>query len=456
MNFNRAQAYMVGSPYVHPNLFAPHVDSASKPPGTSSSSIQQPQSPPLGSDTALNKSPSISSSSQNNGPAAGASTSSLSSAATPDYVAKPLARVNDRTYFRDPDNPYPLPCDLAEIHRQSLRTMTLIRVFGSPFCAPQLKNQRPKKVLEIACGSGLWSHACHDYFLEHGGSAKPSSKNNQNANKNNSNKNATAESSAPSFTGLDIVSIAPNLRRKGVNWQFVRHDIRKSSLPFPSDHFDFVFIKDAGLCQSATAQQVDLLSEPLRVLKRGGILEVWDSDHVFRALLPNPTPPPKLSEKDQNHAESTATYTISSATPFAAAQNKYLLDYNSWIEKAFEKRKLTPMPCATIGLSFTTEADAFQSAGSRRIAIPLCGEVRWEQTGKRKKLNADQLALRQTALTTIIQMIEGMEPMLREASGKSRDEWDRWWAAMTTDLLQKNGLANGECLEVGAWWGQKK
>ena len=52
-------------------------------------------------------------------------------------------------------------------------------------------------------------------------------------------------------------------------------------------------------------------------------------------------------------------------------------------------------------------------------------------------------------------MIEGLEPMLMEASGKSKDEWDRWWAAMITDLLHDEGTANGECLEVGAWWGQK-
>lgn len=365
------------------------------------------------------------------------SSSSLSS--TTDYTTHPLVRTNDRVYLRDPDNPYPLPCDLAEIHRQTLRSLTLMRVFGAPFCAPQIEKSRPKRVLELACGSGLWSSTCHDYFSRGG-------------------------ASDTAFTGLDILPLAPNLRKRGVNWQFVRHDIRKSSLPFPSDHFDLVFIKDAGLCQSALAQQTDLLSEPLRVLKRGGILEVWDSDYVFRALLPNPTPPPRLAEKDQEQADATATYTISSATPFAAVQNKYLQDYNSWVEKAFEQRKLTPMPCATIGLSFTAEADSFQDVGSRRIAIPL-GEVRWERDGSRlaagagstqKTLTADQLALRRTALMTVIQMIEGMEPMLMEVSGKSRDEWNRWWAAMTTDLLQKNGLASGECLEVGAWWGQKR
>lgn len=436
------------SAYVHPSLLASHLEAfanAHAPIGSPSTN-SRPRSAPNKNSSSLSTPSQTTNNGGAGGPGAAASTSSLSSSpAPPDYVAKPLTRINDRTYFRDPENPYPLPCDLPEIHRQSLRTMTLIQVFGAPYCAPQLKDKRPKKVLELACGSGLWSHACHDYFLEHDvGSLKSPT------DTPNDSKNTT------SFTGLDIVAIVPDLRRKGVNWQFVRHDIRQPTLPFPSEHFDFVFIKDAGLCQSATAQQMDLLAEPLRVLKRGGILEVWDSDHVFRALLPNPTAPPNLSKKDQKHADATATYTISSATPFAAAQNKYLLDYNSWIEKAFEKRKLTPMPCATIGLSFTTEADAFQSSGSRRVAIPLGADVRWEQTGGRGKLNADQLALRHTALTTTIQMIEGMEPMLMEASGKSRDEWDRWWAAMTTDLLQKNGLANGECLEVGAWWGQKR
>lgn len=239
------------SAYVHPSLLISHLEAYANERHASigsSSTNSRPRSAPNTNSSSLS---TPSQNTNNGGPGAGASTSSLSSApAPPDYVATPFTTVNDRTYFRDPENPYPLPCDLPEIHRQSLRTMTLIRVFGSPYCAPQLKEKRPKKVLELACGSGLWSHACHDYFLEHdvGGPKSPKE----------DDKNAT------SFTGLDIVSIAPDLRRKGVNWQFVRHDIRKPTLPFPSEHFDFVFIKDAGLCQSATAQQLDLLGEPLR------------------------------------------------------------------------------------------------------------------------------------------------------------------------------------------------
>ena len=320
-----------------------------------------------------------------------------------------------------------------------MRSLILMRVFGAPFCTPHFDEQPPKRVLELACGSGLWSNTCHDYFARRG-------------------------YLNISFTGLDIVNLAPDLHKQGVNWQFRRHDLRKPRLPFPDGYFDFVFIKDAGICPSGSELQALPLGEPLRVLKSGGVLEVWDSDLIFRTLLPNPPHAPGLSDVDKEQADATGTYTIFSATPFADAQNRYLRDYNAWAQEALERRKLTSMPCAMIGLSFTAESESFKSVGSRRIAIPL-GEVRWERDAhgeaphereQRKALTPDQLSLRQTALLTIVQMIESMEPMLMEASGKGRDEWDRWWTGMTTDLLQKGGVASGECLEVGAWWGQKR
>ncbi|KAJ5898991.1 hypothetical protein N7495_003735 [Penicillium taxi] len=367
-----------------------------------------------------------------------AATSSSSLTSMTDYSTFPLGRQGDRTYFRDPENLYPLPSDIAEIHRQSLRTMMLLRVFGGPFCNPHISNHPPKRVLELACGSGLWSGLCHEYFVRRG---QPN----------------------VAFVGLDMVSLAPDLRKQGMNWQFKRHDLRRPHLPFPDDYFDLVFIKDAGMTPQSPAQQASGLTEYLRVLKSGGVLEIWDSDSVFRSLLPNPAPARKVSTKDQEIANSTATYTFSAATPFTAAQNKFLIDYNSWVEKSFDRRKLTVLPCATIGLAFQSEIDIMENVDSRRIAIPL-GDMRWERegqggkdsTGSRKTLTPEQASIRQTALLTVIKMIEGMEPLLMEASGKSRDEWDRWWVAMTTDLFQKGVFASGECLEVSAWWGQKR
>ena len=125
------------------------------------------------------------------------------------------------------------------------------------------------------------------------------------------------------------------------------------------------------------------------------------------------------------------------------------------------------------------ESEILTDIDYRRLAIPL-DEVRWEREGvggavtqgsngnvisstkgkareaDRRTLTAGQLALRRTALMTVVQMIESLEPLLKEASGKGQDEWDRWQGNMMNDLLNQNGTSWGECLEVGAWWARKK
>ena len=319
----------------------------------------------------------------------------------------------------------------------------LMRVFGAPFCAPYFEDEAPKRILDIACGSGLWDTACHDYFVD---------------------------VDRPLFVGLDIVSLAPDLQDQGLNWQFVQHDARKP-FPFPDGYFDFIFIKEATLTRSALEMQTFPLIEPLRILRSGGVIEIWDSDSIIRTLLPNPVAARGTSEEEREQAENTATYIVSAATPWTKAQNQYLRDYNTWMQKALDRRNLTGTPCAFLSMVFSNLSDSFSDMGGRRIAIPF-SEVRWERepTSKaaarsgsdrltepaRKALTADQLALRRTALTTFVQMIESLEPVLIESSGLGRDEWDRWWAGMTTDLLQQKGTANGEALEVGAWWAKKK
>ena len=332
----------------------------------------------------------------------------------------------------------------------------LMRVHGAPFCSPFFEDSAPQKVLEIACGSALWSSACHDYFKKQG-------------------------YSNISFTGLDIAPLAIDHKIHGLNWRFVQHDLRNTPLPFADEEFDFVFVKDAGLCVPEIAFEGSPLTEAMRMLKPGGVLEVWESDHLFRTLLPHPVVPPGTDEDILEQAEESGTYIISPATAFNPdAQNKYLSDYNEWAQKAFDRRHLTILPCALTSWAFSDDPDFISNCGSRRVAIPF-GEVRWEQeagcgaavraTGhargksvdvvekasnfEPKILTPDQAAVRRTALTTTIQFIEGLEPLLKAESGKRQDEWDRWWAGLTHDLLEDNGTFNGECLELGAWWGRK-
>lgn len=370
-----------------------------------------------------------------------------------DYMATPFAFRHGRRYLRDPSIIYPLPVDLVELHRQSLRTLLLMNVFGAPFCSTLFDDQPPKKVLEVACGTAFWSSACHNYFKREG-----------NAN--------------ISFTGLDIAPLAPDLRRHGVHWRFIQHDLRKPPLPFEDEEFDFIFVKDTSFCRT------NPLTELMRYLKPGGVIEVWGSDILIRCILPYASKIPEAAEEDVDQAKETATYIITSETGFAHAQNSYLHDFNSWAKKAFDKLKITTTPCAIMSV-VSKESSLYGEIGSQRVAVPF-GEVRWEREGigeefvekkeendskrpdrqyaseiresrvSHKRLTKDQAALRRTALTTVIGLIESLEPILMVESGMKQDEWDRWWAGLNTDLLENEGTLNGECLEIGAWWARKK
>ena len=375
-------------------------------------------------------------------------------------VARPFARRNGRRYLRDMTLPYPLPCDLAEIHRQTLRTMLLCQVFNGPVCSPDFDDKPPKRALEVACGTGFWSVMCHRHFAQRG-------------------------FSSISFTGLDIAPLAPHMDSDDdMDWRFVQHDLRRLPLPFRDEEFNLVMIKDLSLVTPTTGMQQGLMDEYLRVLKPGGTIEIWDGDHSLRMLLPHEPPPTREDDDDSEDEEQVYTnamgiYTMSPQTPLAAPQNQYLTDYNVWITKALDKRKLTPMPC-TMMRPMLLQEETLVDIDYRRLAIPL-GEVRWEREGvggaltssnglgshaisskgkskepDRRILTVGQAALRRTALLTIVQMIESLEPLLREASGKGQDEWDRWQGNMMNDLLKNNGTSWGECLEVGAWWARKK
>lgn len=81
------------------------------------------------------------------------------------------------------------------------------------------------------------------------------------------------------------------------------------------------------------------------------------------------------------------------------------------------------------------ETETLCDVENHRVAIPL-GELRWErEAGKLKKggtaqekstLTEEQAALRYTALLVVIQLIESLEPLLKDVSGKNQEEWQRW------------------------------
>lgn len=146
-----------------------------------------------------------------------------------------------------------------------------------------------------------------------------------------------------SFTGLDIAPLAPDLKKHGVDWRFVLHDLRKWPLPFKDEEFDLIFINNEfiGPVEGASFNPVTSLT---RYLRPGGIVEIWKSDLQFRCMQPDPPIAAGASAEDVEQAERTKTYTISAATPFAKTQNKFIQDCNVWIEKVLRKHGLTATP----------------------------------------------------------------------------------------------------------------
>ncbi|KAI0491184.1 hypothetical protein F4859DRAFT_501203 [Xylaria cf. heliscus] len=359
---------------------------------------------------------------------------------------------NGRTYINDPSLPYPLPVDLPELHRQSLRTLLMFQLFGGPILSSVFASRPPTRVLDVGCGAGFWSMMCHRYFAQHG-------------------------HSSISFTGLDIVPLggaganANAKPDKEMRWQFVQHDIRQLPWPFADGEFDLVMY--------------------LRVLKPGGVLEYWETDSIIRMLRPHA---PKSTGADihdddtssdggddEDNAERMGAYVMTNNTPISQPLNPYLVEYNGWSSKALEARGLSAAPCTSIGPSLLQEAESLTDVHSKRLAVPL-SEIRWEREGvggvvtkdgksyidsqKGKFKDQDwktgstvtpaQSALRRTALETTVSFILALEPLLREVSLKSQEEWDTWAGKMTNDLLREGGTSWGECLEVGVWTSRKR
>ncbi|KAK4138507.1 hypothetical protein BT67DRAFT_370609 [Trichocladium antarcticum] len=424
------------------------------------------------------------------------------------YHSRPFVVRHGRTYISDPTLPYPLPVDLEEIHHQNLKTMLLMQLYGRPICAPDFADRPPPRILEVGCATGFWSLMCYKHYEARG----------QHANMSftgidivplspSSGPAGGASSSSTSSTEASPEDTRPDA---GMDWRFVQHDLRKLSLPFPDSSFDFVMVKEMGFATTMTMQQ-GVLEEYIRVLSPGGTLEIWETDHVLRMLrphVPEPQPagpsaaaattgphpasvenaPDEDDEPTPNTNTTTTTapdnpadlgaYLMTPNTPLSTPLNNFLVEYNGWIQRALEARVLPAVPCTLIRPLLMQEAEALTGIGSRRLAVPL-SEIRWEREGvggvvtkdgksyiETGKLAGGRLgggglspaaaALRRTALMIVVGQIQSLEPILREVSGKSQDEWDTWMGKMLNDLVRENGTSWGECLEVGAWWAKRR
>lgn len=248
----------------------------------------------------------------------------------------------------------------------------------------------------------------------------------------------------------------------GVDWEFVQHDLT-ISLPYLDESFDFVMVKDMSCIAQPEPGETSLIDECFRVLRKGGSLEIWESDLPIRVIHPSALQSRISGSRAGEQAERTGTYLVGPQTVFSESRNHHVRDYNEWVREALSDRGLNPSPSTEMGALLVGEKRfAKGSTSARRIAIPL-GDISWERdpaAGRRPsdqltRLTAQQASYRSTALSVVAQTINSLEPLLKEIADLGTDGWDKWWNGLMSTLLSEDRLSYGECLEFGVWWGTK-
>ncbi|KAI5816512.1 hypothetical protein BZA77DRAFT_354087 [Pyronema omphalodes] len=410
---------------------------------------------------------------------------------------------NGRKYFLDDKShlPYPLPCDIKELSRQTLWHELSRELWGGYSTINWDVEKLPDRVLDLGCGTGIWSAAMNEDFLARG-------------------KRGTE------FVGMDLME-GNQMDMRDLNWKFVKHNFLETPFPFEAESFDFVFMRDIMLGYPSKDMYSKIISEVLRIIKPGGLFEIQCNDYIIRTLSRPSTPA---------YIPGTSAYEITSTTQFLSVpENPFISTYNSLITSALVKRDLPPVPCTLVKASFLTE-DGVSILSQRRFALPF-DQIWWESTsastssgsdgssdadskaskrrstsgssvdsfqsagktycgaGSRKRggsvsassyhhhhysgkassvagsgsgsgsSNGDQfpspltdaeLALRHLVRLLFVQLIEALEPMLRDAEGMELDEWDSWYRELMWNWFEGGGLRGGECMEFGAWYGKKK
>ncbi|KAK8089906.1 S-adenosyl-L-methionine-dependent methyltransferase [Apiospora hydei] len=458
---------------------------------------------------------------------------------------------NGRRFFSDPTLAYPFPIDLKETHRQTLSTLLRLRLNGG---CPVLRSDElvgtgtgpgaslssslssvssqqhhqnfkpPRRVLEVGCGSGVWSMLCHRYFAQHGhnavsfvgldirggggggGGASTSTSNISASNGGSSNGGSTRSGGGSNGAGRggkdeeDAAVGPPALVDEDCDdmyWQFVQHDCRQAPWPLESAAFDLVVFKD--MSTAFTQKELAAVTDELvRVLRPGGVLEVWDVDSVLRSLKPNapdslaankgrrsgsvgggggsvgsssPGGNNTRAHRDRQHQSHSSqqqqkkqqlkddayaelgVYDVD-ANILGPSSNPYIVEYNGWLSQACDARTVSPVPCATIGPFLVQEAETLEGMISKRFAIPLSTDIGWEK--RHQRLYGGGGGGGGGRVVCVVDLIGTWEPMLRSVNKMSQESWDAWYAKATKNLMLEGGADRGECLEVGVWSVRKK
>ncbi|CAG8701015.1 7632_t:CDS:2, partial [Dentiscutata heterogama] len=143
--------------------------------------------------------------------------------------------ANGRRFHNDENSKYFLPNDDEEGN------------YSSP--VSDLLDRGGAKVLDVGCGPGTWL------------------------------LNMATDYPRVSFTGVDISPIYPS-EIKPCNLTFHTANILEG-LPFPDNHFDFVYMRFLLTAFTEDDWQNKVIQELCRVLKPGGYIEIMEGDMVL-------------------------------------------------------------------------------------------------------------------------------------------------------------------------------
>lgn len=364
------------------------------------------------------------------------STSSGDTVSSSSSMGRPSQRNNTETKvgreYLDPSTSsvtYPLPIDLTETHRQIIFAQLTDMIYGTPILSTELLEKPPLRILELGCDTGWWSATCHQYFESRGHHIE--------------------------FVGMDVkasIGIETPYRQLGMDFEYVQHDLNQAPWPFEDESFDLIMARNIALALDPRKYSQVVL-EYGRLLKPGGTLEIWEHDFTVRSMRP------KIQD-NAGDLSKLGLYPVLDNGAFGPATDPYISQLNTWVTASFADILLPTLPCSYIQSMFSGRlvegSEVFDIVDVKRVAIPLNLEaIVWETSGKGGKtariLDDDQMVIRRTALESFIEMIEALEPIVREASGKGQSAWDAWLSKAKWNWLKNDGLAFGECLEHGVW-----